>query len=72
MEWWKRCREEAGVRKRNPHMTRHTFATRYLRAGGRLETLSMVMGHSSVKTTFDLYGHLDTTDTAFDIALLEA
>lgn len=70
--WWCRCLDEAGVRYRNPHMTRHTFATRYLRAGGRLETLSLVMGHSSIKTTFDLYGHLDTRDTAIDIALLEA
>jgi integrase len=43
-----------------------------LRAGGRLETLSMVLGHESIKTTFDLYGHLDTRDTALDIALLEA
>lgn len=70
--WWGRCLEDAAVRYRNPHTTRHTFATRYLRAGGRLETLSMVMGHSSIKTTFDLYGHLDTRDTTIDIHLLEA
>lgn len=70
--WWHKCLTAAGVRYRNAHTTRHTFATRYLRAGGRLETLSMVMGHASIKTTFDLYGHLDTRDTALDIALLEA
>ena len=63
--------EAAGiVTYRNPHMTRHTFATRYLRAGGRLETLSMVMGHSSIKITADLYCHLDTSDVALDMALL--
>ena len=38
--WWRRCVDAAGVRYRNPHVTRHTFATRWLRRGGRLETLS--------------------------------
>lgn len=69
--WWRRCTEQAGVRYRNPHTTRHTFATRWLRRGGRLETLSMVMGHSSIRTTFDLYGHLDTTDVLADLAVIE-
>jgi integrase len=70
--WWVRCLEQADVRYRNPHMTRHTFATNWLRKGGRLETLSMVMGHSSIRTTFDLYGHLDTRDVAADLRLIEA
>lgn len=35
-------------------------------------TLSQVMGHDSIKTTFDLYGHLDVRDVTLDIALLEA
>lgn len=60
--WWERCLDEAGVRYRNPHMTRHTFATRYLRRGGTLERLSKLMGHASIKTTFDLYAHLATED----------
>jgi integrase/recombinase XerD len=38
--WWVRCIEAAGVAYRNPHTTRHTFATRWLRRGGRIETLS--------------------------------
>jgi len=29
------------------------------------------MGHASIRTTFDLYGHLDTSDVAFDMALME-
>lgn len=60
--WWRRCLDEAGVRYRNPHTTRHTFATRYLRRGGSLERLSMLMGHASIKTTFDEYAHLVTAD----------
>jgi integrase len=69
--WWRRCLAEAGVRYRNPHVARHTFATRWLRRGGRLETLSRAMGHASIRTTFDLYGHLDTSDVAADMALME-
>jgi integrase/recombinase XerD len=70
--WWRRSLAEAGVRYRNPHVARHTFATRWLRRGGRLETLSLAMGHASIRTTFDLYGHLDTSDVAADMALMDA
>lgn len=69
--WWERCIESAGVRYRNPHLTRHTFATNWLRNGGRLETLSVMLGHASIRTTFDLYGHLDMTDVALDMRLIE-
>lgn len=68
--WWKRSLEQADVRYRNPHVTRHTFATRWLRAGGRLTTLSSAMGHASIATTADLYAHLDTRDMLADLALI--
>ena len=70
--WYRLRLEAAGVRYRKPHTTRHTFATRWLRRGGRLETLSQVMGHESIRTTFDLYAHLDTTDIVRDLHLVEA
>jgi integrase len=70
--WWERCLADAGVRYRNPHMTRHTFATNYLRTRrGRLETLQLVLGHESIQTTSDLYGHLDMRDVAYDLGLVE-
>lgn len=69
--WWRSCLETAGVRYRNPHLARHTFATNWLRGGGRLETLKLVLGHASFATTSDLYGHLDTTDVLADLALIE-
>jgi integrase len=62
--WWRRCLGAADVRYRNPHVARHTFATRWLRRGGRITTLSTAMGHASIRTTYDLYGHLDTRDLA--------
>lgn len=70
--WYVRCLEAAGVDYRNPHTTRHTFATRCLRKGIPLERVSVLMGHASVSTTFDLYGHLDLEDVRRDLALLDA
>ena len=76
--WWVRCLDEVGVPYRHPHVARHTFATRWLRGRvvdgelrrGRLDLLSMAMGHASIKTTHDLYSHLDTTDLAAEFARL--
>ncbi len=69
--WWAGCLDRAGVRYRNPHVARHTFATRWLREGGRTETLQLVLGHASSRTTTDLYVHLDTTDVLADLAIIE-
>src|SRR5439155_1657281 len=74
--WWGNCLDLAGVRRnakpreRNPHIARHTFATEWLRRGGRLEVLSGELGHESIKTTFDLYAHLDTRDVLVDLAVI--
>jgi len=34
-----------------PHKLRHTYATNYLRNGGQLEQLRIVMGHRDISTT---------------------
>lgn len=67
--WWRKCLTEAHVRYRNPHMTRHTFSTRFLRRGGRLETLRQILGHESIATT-SMYEHLNERDIALDLGLL--
>ena len=43
------------------HRLRHTFATNYLRHGGDIVRLSMVLGHSQIATT-QRYLHLLTED----------
>lgn len=47
----------------SPHSLRHNYATRMLKAGVDLATLSKLLGHSDVKTTM-VYLHLGTDDLA--------
>jgi site-specific recombinase XerD len=44
------------------HRLRHTFATNYLRQGGDIVRLSMVLGHTQITTT-QRYLHLDRART---------
>ncbi len=43
------------------HWARHTFATRFLRHGGRIEVLQQLLGHDSITTTMK-YVHVDNQD----------
>jgi integrase len=40
------------------HECRHTFASMLIGAGANPKAVQEAMGHSSIKVTFDLYGHL--------------
>lgn len=50
--------KRAGIEHITPHGLRHTFATRYLRAGGDIYHLSKILGHASVAITEKVYAHL--------------
>jgi integrase/recombinase XerD len=45
----------------SPHKWRHTFATVFLKRGGDLETLRILLGHTNLKTT-QKYLHLSKSD----------
>ena len=54
---------DAGVNNPNPkygnitcHLFRHSFARHWKDKQGSIESLSKILGHTSVKTTWDLYG----------------
>jgi integrase len=47
----------AGLRVRNPHDLRHTYATILLMAHQSPAYVQRQLGHSSIKTTVDIYGH---------------
>lgn len=50
---------------------RHTYASFMIAAGVNAKALSVFMGHSSIKVTFELYGHLMPGTEAEAAALLD-
>ena len=50
------CRR-AGLRIRNPHDLRHTYATTLLMAHQSPAYVKEQLGHSSIAITVDIYGH---------------
>ncbi len=56
-----RLRQRTGI-DFDPHWFRHTAATRMLRDAVPLEVVSKLLGHASVTTTADIYGHLTCQD----------
>lgn len=52
-----RILEWAGVRSRNYHVLRHTFATRCVEAGVDVKTISEILGHANVTITLNTYVH---------------
>ena len=56
------------------HDLRHVAASLFIEQGWQAKKVQTVMGHSSVKMTFDLYGHLwpDADDDAAAMAQIEA
>lgn len=61
----KRILEAADVPYRNVHSFRHTFATNLVDAKVDIKIISQMMGHSSVKVTYDTYVH-PKLDRAYD------
>lgn len=57
----RRLRRRTGI-EFDPHWYRHTMATRMLRDGVPVEVVSAVLGHASVTTTLQVYGHLTSED----------
>lgn len=54
------------------HQARHTYASFMIAAGVNAKALATFMGHSSIKVTFDLYGHLMPGTEAEAAALLDS
>lgn len=49
--------KSCGLKNRNFHVTRHTFATRCVEKGGDVRTISELLGHADIQTTLRLYVH---------------
>jgi integrase/recombinase XerD len=57
----RRLRERTGI-DFGPHQHRHTYATWLLRRGAGMESVKELLGHASISTTIDAYGHLTVED----------
>ncbi len=51
-----------------PHLFRHTYATWLLRRGAGMESVKELLGHASIATTIDTYGHLTVEDARKTLA----
>jgi integrase/recombinase XerD len=56
-----RLRRRTGVAF-GPHHFRHTYATWLLRRGAGMESVKELLGHASITTTIEVYGHLTVED----------
>jgi integrase len=54
---WVKARPDA-LRPIAPHECRHTYASLLIAAGGHALQIKTFLGHSSIKVTYDTYGHL--------------
>lgn len=71
--WWKRCIDQAGVRYRKPHMTRHTYATWLIEELGMpLQDVKELLGHASISTTANVYVHSSAAGIARRLREAEA
>jgi site-specific recombinase XerD len=60
-----------GIRKSvSFHVSRHTFATCFLRAGGKVEMLQRLLGHSTINQTME-YVHILNQEANKEIMLLD-
>jgi integrase len=64
-----RITKRAGITHVNVHALRHTFATRLLESGVPAKTVQVLLGHSTVTLTLDIYAHVmpDTSRAAVDL-----
>lgn len=49
--------DRAGIDRFSMHILRHTFATRCIEGGMKPKTLQMLLGHSNIGITMNLYVH---------------
>lgn len=54
----------------SPHSLRHTYATRFLRAGGNVAALARILGHSSIRTTQTYLDHLELGELVASVPAL--
>ncbi len=54
--------DKLGIKRKSPHATRHTYASRARKAGMPPEILQKILGHSDYSTTANIYVHTDIAE----------
>ena len=63
--------DKAGIERFSMHTLRHTYATRCIEAGMRPKTLQMLLGHSSINITMNLYVHVTDDEKKKEVEKIE-
>lgn len=63
--------DKAGIKRFSMHTLRHTYATRCIEAGMRPKTLQMLLGHSSINITMNLYVHVTEDEKKKEVEKIE-
>ncbi len=63
--------DKAGIPRFSMHVLRHTFATRCIESGMRPKTLQMILGHSNIGITMNLYVHVTDDEKAKEVQNIE-
>ena len=69
---WDTLLRNAGLKHRDIHTLRHTHASNLIAQGLHIKSISERLGHTSIKTTMDTYGHMTDDDQAKTERALEA
>lgn len=64
--------DKAGIERFSMHTLRHTFATRCIEAGMRPKTLQMILGHSNIGITMNLYVHVTEDEKIKELKNVES
>lgn len=68
---FKRLMKNCNIENATVHTLRHTFATRLFEKGADVKTVSTLLGHSSVKITYDTYVHVIKEKQSDVVSLLD-
>ena len=64
--------DKAGIDRFSMHVLRHTYATRAIEGGIRPKTLQVILGHSNVGITMNLYVHVTEDEKMKEVKKIES
>lgn len=69
---WNSAVKRAGIRRRNPYHTRHTFACWLLSAGANPSFIANQMGHETAQMVYEIYATWTEEMNSEQVAMLNA